>query len=136
MTRKIAALCLALAAASFFVDDAFAAKYKDLTGLWTGAISCVGWNQTTGYYTIAGPTGFEIIDEDLSNGNFSGIFGSQQFTGNIAANKTVTAIAHGDYASEFRIFTLKLTGKKLVGTWNHYKLDQVDTCKLEFTRPQ
>jgi hypothetical protein len=109
-----------------------AANHKNLIGTWRGAVYFAGWNSLEGFYYVDFVFTYEIQDEDLATGNFFGIQnGVNQFTGNVATNKRVTIIEYGA-AGEYRILTATVSGRKMTGTMQHFKSDQVDTGTFTF----
>ena len=108
-----------------------AANHPNLVGTWSGVVNFVGWNTTEFYYVDFVFT-YEIQDEDLATGNFYGLQnGFYPFTGNVATNKVVTIIEYGADGN-YRILTGKVSGKKITGTMQHFKSDQVDTGTFTF----
>ena len=114
-----------------------AANHKNLIGTWSGTVNFVGWNGSypvvpDQFYYAAYVFTYEIQNEDLATGNFYGLeIDSYPFTGNVATNKTVTIIQYGD-AGDYRILTGTVSGKKMSGTMQHFKSDQVDTGTFTF----
>jgi hypothetical protein len=109
-----------------------AANHKNLIGTWSGTVNFVGWNSSDGFYYAAYVFTYDIQDEDLATGNFYGLEIDQYpFTGNVATDKTVTIIQWGA-AGDYRILTGKVSGKKMSGTMQHFKPDQVDTGTFTF----
>ncbi len=111
-----------------------AANHTNLIGTWSGTVNFVGWNSTANphFYYAAYVFTYEIQDEELATGNFYGLESDYYpFTGNVATNKTVTIIQYGT-AGDYRILTGKVTGKKMTGTMQHFKSDQVDTGPFTF----
>jgi hypothetical protein len=109
-----------------------AANHKNLIGTWSGTVNFVGWNSSSDFYYAAYVFTYEIQDEDLATGNFYGLeIGAYPFTGNVDTNKKVTIIQYGA-AGDYRIITGKVSGKKMSGTMQHFKSDQVDTGTFTF----
>jgi hypothetical protein len=129
-------LCVAMVVAVVLLTAGMTAaaksKYPNLIGTWSGTVYFVGWNNSTQFYYDPYVMSFDIQDEDLTTGNFYGIQnGSYPFTGNVATNKIFTIIEYGT-AGAYRIITGKVTGKKMTGTMQHFKSDQVDTGTFTF----
>jgi hypothetical protein len=110
-----------------------AANHKDLTGTWSGTVNFVGWdNNSSEFYYTAYVFTYEIQNEDLATGNFYGReAGAYPVTGNVATNKRVTIIEY-EGADQHRILTGTVSGKKMSGTMQHFKSDQVDTGTFTF----
>ena len=109
-----------------------AANHKNLIGTWSGTVNFVGWNSLSEFYYTDYVFTYEIQNEDLATGNFYGLeIDYYPFTGNVATNKTVTIIQYGD-AGDYRILTGTVSGKKMSGTMQHFKSDQVDTGTFTF----
>ncbi len=110
---------------------AAAGSHPNLAGNWTGTGNFVGWNG--GFYTITIGWNFDIQNEDTTTGNFYGLEnGDRPFTGNVATNKVVTIIQY-DGSGNHHIFTGKVTGKKMMGTVQHFlpgSPGQIDTGTL------
>jgi hypothetical protein len=105
------------------------ADHKNMVGTWKGTVYFVGWNSNPSiqFYNDAYEFTYEIQSEDFTSGNFYGIQnGVNQFTGNVATDKRVTIIEYGN-PGEYRILTATVSGKKMSGTMQHFKSDQVDT---------
>ena len=104
-----------------------AANHKNMVGTWSGTVNFVGWNSVEGFYYVDFVFTYLIQNEDFATGNFYGTRSiSYPFTGNVATNKRVTIIEYGD-PGEYRILTGTVSGKKMSGTMQHFKSDQVDT---------
>ena len=106
-----------------------AASHKNMVGIWEGTVYFVGWNSAAPepFYYVPYVFTYEILSEDFTTGNFYGRRDDYYpFTGNVATNKRVTIIEYGD-AGEYRILTGTVSGKKMSGTMQHFKPDQVDT---------
>ena len=127
--KKTVLITLVIVVSLSLAGVAMAAKYPDLTGTWSGTVNFVIWNSSSGFsYTDLVFT-YEIQDEDPATGNFYGFDNSLPpfpFTGNVATNKIVTIIEYFT-SGEFRIFTGKVTGKKISGTVQHFHPNQIDT---------
>jgi hypothetical protein len=113
-----------------------AANYKNMVGTWKGTVYFVGWNsshpENGGFYNAVYEFTYEILSEDFTTGNFYGLRGDDYpFTGNVATNKKITIIEYGA-AGEYRILTGTVSGKKMSGTMQHFKSDQVDTGTFTF----
>jgi hypothetical protein len=105
-----------------------AAKLPNLVGTWSGGIHFVGWNSAADpqFYYASYAFTYEIENQDPATGNFYGHESGYPFTGNVSTNKVVTIIEY-ETAGEYRIITGKVSGKKITGTMQHWKPDQVDT---------
>ena len=109
-----------------------AANYKNMVGTWSGTVNFVGWNSVDGSYYVDFVFAYLIQNEDFTTGNFYGQRDDYYpFTGNVATNKRVTIIEYGA-AGEYRILTGTVSGKKMSGTMQHFKSDQVDTGTFTF----
>ena len=109
-----------------------AASHKNMVGTWSGVIHFVGWNSLAPepFYYVAFEFTYLIENEDFTTGNFYGVQnGVNQFTGNVATNKRVTIVEYGN-PGVYRILTATVSGKKMSGTMQHFKPDQVDTGTL------
>ncbi len=108
-----------------------AASHKNMVGIWEGTVYFVGWNglypEGEQFYYVPYVFTYEILSEDFATGNFYGLqTGFYPFTGNVATNKRVTIIVY-EADGEYRILTGTVSGKKMSGTMQHFKFDQVDT---------
>jgi len=109
-----------------------AANHKNMVGTWSGIVNFVGWNSVEGFYYVDFVFTYLIQNEDFATGNFYGLeTGAYPFTGNVATNKRVTIIVFED-VGEYRILTGTVSGKKMSGTMQHFKSDQVDTGTFTF----
>jgi len=129
--------CVALMALVVILSTAgmtTAASHRNMVGTWSGRVDFVGWNGAAPepFYYVPHVFTYEILSEDFTTGNFYGQRdGYYPFTGNVATNKRVTIIEYGD-AGEYRILTGTVSGKKMSGTMQHFKSDQVDTGTFTF----
>ena len=111
-----------------------AANHKNMVGTWSGIVNFVGWNSSAlePFYYVPYVFSYEILNEDFTTGNF---FGQRDdyypFTGNVATNKRVTIIEYGA-DGEYRVITATVSGRKMTGTMQHFKSDQVDTGAFTF----
>jgi len=124
-------LCMALVVAAVLLTAGMtsAANFPNLVGSWNGTVNYVGWNSTAdpNFYYVSYLFPIEIQSQDPATGNFYGLeLNYYPFTGNVSTKKVVTIIVYGA-AGEYRIITGKVTGKKITGTMQHFKSDQVDT---------
>ena len=128
--KKILLLMLAIVVSLSFTGVAMAANPPNLIGTWSGTVHFVIWNNISSQFSYTDLVfTYEIQDQDPDTGNFYGLDNSLPpfpFTGNVATNKIVTIIEYFT-AGEFRIFTGKVTGKKISGTVQHFHPDQIDT---------
>ena len=111
-----------------------AASHRNMVGTWSGIVNFVGWNSAAPepFYYVPHVFTYEILNEDFTTGNFYGQRDDYYpFTGNVATNKRVTIIEYGA-AGEYRILTGTVSGKKMSGTMQHFKSDQVDTGTFTF----
>jgi hypothetical protein len=111
-----------------------AANHKNMVGTWVGIVYFVGWNVSDPgpFYYAEYEFTYEILSEDFTTGNFYGRRDDYYpFTGNVATSKRVTIIEYGN-AGEYRILTGTVSGKKMSGTMQHFKSDQVDTGTFTF----
>ncbi|GLI34315.1 hypothetical protein [Desulforhabdus amnigena] len=115
---------------------AVGATYPVIKGKWNVSINCVTWDESTDQFSTGAYIGtLNISYQDPKTGNFYGRFESYPLTGNVSTDGTLTAILRGAYDCDFTIFTCKVTGnKKILGTWNHYKGDHIDTCKVRIIK--
>ena len=129
--------CVALMALVVILSTAgmtTAASHKNMVGTWKGTVYFVGWNSSAPepFYYVPYVFTYEILSEDFTTGNFYGQRNEYYpFTGNVATNKRITIIEYGD-AGEYRILTATVSGKKVSGTTQHFKPDQVDTGTFTF----
>jgi hypothetical protein len=123
-------LCVAMMVLAVILSTAAmttAANYKNMVGTWSGIVNFVGWNSVEGFYYVDFVFTYLIQNEDFTTGNFYGLeTGAYPFTGNVATNKRVTIIVY-EADGEYRILTGTVSGKKMSGTMQHFKSDQVDT---------
>ena len=134
--------CVAMMVLSVILSTAgmiTAASHKNMVGTWSGRVDFVGWNgsiqppEDQFYYDWFTFT-YEILSEDFTTGNFYGVQnGVNQFTGNVATNKRVTIVEYGN-PGVYRILTGTVSGRKMSGTMQHFKSDQVDTGTFTFYR--
>ena len=111
-----------------------AANHKNMVGTWSGIVNFVGWNSSAPepFYYVDFVFSYLIQNEDFTTGNFYGLeTGFYPFTGNVATNKRVTIIVY-EADGEYRILTGTVSGKKMTGTMQHFKSDQVDTGTFTF----
>ncbi len=136
MKKRFCVAMIFLAVVLLTAGMTTAANHKNMVGTWVGNVNFVGWNssypENGGFYYTVYEFTYEILSEDFTNGNFHGLeVGAYSFTGNVATNKRVTIIVHeGD--GEYRILTGTVSGKKMTGTMQHFKSDQVDTGTFTF----
>jgi hypothetical protein len=127
--------CVAMMVLSVILSTAgmiTAASHKNMVGTWSGRVDFVGWNSSVGFYYDWFTFTYEILSEDFATGNFYGYgIGPTPFTGNVATNKRVTIIEYGN-AGEYRILNATVSGRKMSGTMQHFKSDQVDTGTFTF----
>jgi hypothetical protein len=129
-------MILALGMALLMAGTAGAAKFKDLTGTWTGSSNSVYWD--------GGVNGFSTIEATIvvtgqdDNGMFYGtfIYGTveEPFTGSIAINKTITACIYAG-PGVYGTFTGKLAGKTITGTYNFFTDGYIATATVNVTKP-
>ncbi|MEJ5376289.1 MAG: hypothetical protein WHX93_06900 [bacterium] len=104
-----------------------AAEFPNLLGNWDGAVSYVGWNESSSFYYASSGFPIEIQIQDFGNGNFYGLMNDYYpFTGNVSKKKVVTIILYGA-SGDYKIITGKVSGNKMTGTMQHFKPGQVDT---------
>jgi hypothetical protein len=129
---------LAMGLALLMAGTAGAAKFQDLTGIWTGPANSAYWNKGA-----SEEFGFSMVNVSLevtgqdANGLFYGTFTygtiQEPFTGSIATNKIITAAIYagsGAYGS----FTGKLSGKTITGTYNFFSDGYIATTTVRVTK--
>jgi hypothetical protein len=137
MKKQFCVAMMVLAVVLSMAGMTTAANHKNMVGTWEGTVYFVGWNsliqppEDQFYYDYFQFT-YEILSEDFTTGNFYGLeTGFYPFTGNVATNKRVTIIVY-EADGEYRILTGTVSGKKMTGTMQHFKSDQVDTGTFTF----
>ncbi len=137
--KKIRLPMLVIVVSLSLAGVAMAANPPKLIGTWSGTVHFVIWNNISSQFSYTDLVfTYEIQDQDPATGNFYGLDDSvptYPFTGNVATNKIVTIIEYFT-AGEFRIFTGKVTGKKISGTVQHFHPDQIDTGTFIFYKQQ
>jgi len=134
MKKQFCVAMMVLAVVLLTAGMTTAASHKNMVGTWSGVIHFVGWNSLAPepFYYVAFEFTYLIENEDFTTGNFYGQRDDYYpFTGNVATNKRVTIIEYGA-AGEYRILTGTVSGKKMSGTMQHFKSDQVDTGTFTF----
>ena len=134
MKKQFCVAMMVLAVVLLTAGMTTAANHKNMVGTWVGIVNFVGWNSSDPepFYYVAYVFTYEILSEDFTTGNFYGQRDDYYpFTGNVATNKRVTIIEYGA-AGEYRILTGTVSGKKMSGTMQHFKSDQVDTGTFTF----
>ncbi|MGZ3534311.1 MAG: hypothetical protein ACXU9K_03720 [Thermodesulfobacteriota bacterium] len=134
MKKQFCVAMMVVAAVSLTAGVTTAKSPMNLVGNWNGTVNFVGWNSSANpqFYYVDFLFPFEIQSQDPATGNFYGLeSGFYPFTGNISTNKIVTIIEYGANG-DYRIITGKVTGKKMTGTMQHFKSDQVDTGTFTF----
>ena len=129
MKKQFCVAMMVLAVVLLTVGMTTAANHKNMVGTWEGTVYFVGWNSSVPepYYYVPHVFTYEILSEDFATGNFYGLeVGFYSFTGNVATNKRVTIIVY-EGTGEYRILTGTVSGRKMSGTIQHFKSDQVDT---------
>jgi hypothetical protein len=128
---------LAMGLALLMAGTAGAAKFQDLTGIWTGTSNSAVWDGTEFSFKPLGVS-IEVTAQDPNGGLFYGTFTygdskPEPFTGSIATNKIITAAIYagsGAYGS----FTGKLTGKTITGTYNFFTDGYIATTTVRVTK--
>jgi hypothetical protein len=134
MTRRFCVAMIVVAVVLLTAGMTAAANHKNMVGTWSGIVNFVGWNSSAPepFYYVDFVFSYLIQNEDFTTGNFYGLeTGFYPFTGNVATNKRVTIIVY-EADGEYRILTGTVSGKKMTGTMQHFKSDQVDTGTFTF----
>jgi len=134
MTRRFCVAMIVVAVVLLTAGMTTAANHKNMVGTWSGIVNFVGWNSSAPepFYYVDFVFSYLIQNEDFTTGNFYGLeTGFYPFTGNVATNKRVTIIVY-EADGEYRILTGTVSGKKMTGTMQHFKSDQVDTGTFTF----
>jgi len=132
MTRRFCVAMIVVAVVLLTAGMTAAANHKNMVGTWSGIVNFVGWNSVEGFYYVDFVFTYLIQNEDFATGNFYGLeTGAYPFTGNVATNKRVTIIVY-EGTGEYRILTGTVSGRKMSGTIQHFKSDQVDTGTFTF----
>jgi hypothetical protein len=134
MKKQFCVAMMVLAVLLLTAGMTSAANHRNMVGTWEGTVYFVGWNSVAPepFYYVPYVFTYEILSEDFTTGNFYGRRDDYYpFTGNVATNKRVTIIEYGA-AGEYRILTGTVSGKKISGTMQHFKSDQVDTGTFTF----
>jgi len=134
MTRRFCVAMIVVAVVLLTAGMTATANHKNMVGTWSGIVNFVGWNSSAPepFYYVDFVFSYLIQNEDFTTGNFYGLeTGFYPFTGNVATNKRVTIIVY-EADGEYRILTGTVSGKKMTGTMQHFKSDQVDTGTFTF----
>jgi hypothetical protein len=137
MRKQFCVAMMVLAVVLSMAGITTAANHKNMVGTWVGIVYFAGWNSLIQppedqFYYAAYEFAYQILSEDFATGNFYGYgIGPVPFTGNVATNKRVTIIEYGA-DGEYRILTGTVSGRKMSGTMQHFKSDQVDTGTFTF----
>ena len=136
MKKQFCVAMMVLAVVLLTAGMTKAASHKNMVGTWSGIVNFVGYNSSypeeDQFYYVPYVFSYEILNEDFTTGNFYGLeTGFYPFTGNVATNKRVTIIVY-EADGEYRILTGTVSGKKMTGTMQHFKSDQVDTGAFTF----
>ena len=136
MKKQFCVAMMVLAVVLLTAGTTMAANHKNMVGTWSGTVNFVGYNSSypeqDQFYYVPFIFTYEILSEDFTTGNFYGLQnGFYPFTGNVATNKRITIIEYGA-DGEYRILNATVSGRKMSGTMQHFKSDQVDTGAFTF----
>ena len=134
MKKQFCVAMMVLAVVLLTAGMTTAASHKNMVGTWSGTVYFVGWNASAPepFYYVHYVFSYEILSEDFTTGNFYGSEDSgYPITGNISTDKRVTIIEY-DADGVYRLITGKVSGRKMSGTMQHFKSDQVDTGTFTF----